>query len=197
MLPRLDLCAYRFISLTSAQSSDRLSARASFQIVCDLPCFFGISRLLMFTHLRKEKALVSFIIAQSMGKSRQYVHAEDLDTTRAILAEKYPAYLPAFDRVMACSAGHRFNMFVIRKRYFDRWCAFLFDVPFELEQRLDISGYSPYDARVFGFVGERLLDVWLRTNRVRYRDLPYVFMERQNWLTKGGRFVLRKLRGSK
>ena len=156
--------------------------------------------LLMFTHLRKEKALISFIIAQSRGKSRQYVHAhhaEDLDTTRAILAEKYPAYLPAFDRVTACSAGHRFNMFVMRKRYFDRWCAFLFDVLFELEQRLDISGYSPYDARVFGFVGERLLDVWLRTNRVRYRDLPYVFMERQNWLTKGGRFVLRKLRGSK
>ncbi len=130
----------------------------------------------------------------------QYVHAhhaEDLDTTRAILAEKYPAYLPAFDMVLACSAGHRFNMFVMRKRYFDRWCAFLFDVLFELEQRLDISGYSPYDARVFGFVGERLLDVWLRTNRIRYRDLPYVFMERQNWLTKGGRFVLRKLRGSK
>ncbi len=37
-------------------------------------------------------------------------------------------------------------------------------VPFELEKRLDISAYSQNDARVFGFVSERLLDVWLDAN---------------------------------
>lgn len=127
----------------------------------------------------------------------QYVHshhAADLDVTRTILQEKYPAYVRAFDTVMRRTYGHRFNMFVMERSYADRWCAWIFDVLHELELRLDISGYSPYDARVFGFVAERLLDVWLMTNRVSWRDLPYVFTEQQNWPLKVWRFLLRKFR---
>ena len=68
-----------------------------------------------------------------------------------------------------------------------------FNPQFELEQRLDISSYSKYDKRVFGFVSERLLDVWIGTNRIEYRDMPYVFMENQNWIVKGWNFIRRKL----
>ena len=90
--------------------------------------------------------------------------------------------------------GHRFNMFVMSHEKLHAWCTWLFDVLFELEKRLDISGYDAYNARVFGFVAERLLDVWIETNGYKYRELPYVFTEKQNWLKKGGAFVLRKLR---
>lgn len=125
----------------------------------------------------------------------QYVHAhhaEDLDTTREILAERYPDYIPVYDAVMKRTVGHRFNMFIMKKDLFDAYCQWLFDVLFELENRLDISGYSDNDARVFGFVSERLLDVWLETNAIPSIDVPYVFMEQQNWLTKGMNFLKRK-----
>ena len=128
----------------------------------------------------------------------QYAHAHhavDLDTTRRILAERYPAYLTAFDATMKRTHGHRFNMFVMSREKLDAYCTWLFDVLFELERRLDISAYSPNDARVFGFVSERLLDVWLETNKIVYKELPYVFLEKQNWLIKGGNFLKRKLRG--
>lgn len=128
----------------------------------------------------------------------QYVHAhhaQDLDQTRAILTRKYPAYVPAFDRVMKRTSGHRFNMFVMRRDLLDGYCSWLFDVLFTLEDELDISGYSPNDARVFGFVSERLLDVWVETNGVTYREMPYIFMEKQNWLKKGGAFLKRKFIG--
>lgn len=127
----------------------------------------------------------------------QYAHAHhaiDLDTTRQILVERHPEYLPAWDRSMKKTTGHRFNMFVMKRELFDAYCAWLFDVLFELEKRLDISAYSEYDSRVFGFVSERLLDVWIETNGVAYQNVPYVFMESQNWLKKGGRFLMRKLR---
>ena len=130
----------------------------------------------------------------------QYAHAHhaiDLDTTREILLERYPAYIKAFDASMKRRVGHRFNMFVMSREKFDAYCAWLFDVLFELEKRLDISTYSPYDARVFGFVAERLLDVWIETNGYAYRELPYVFTEKQNWLKKGGAFLKRKLRHRK
>lgn len=119
-------------------------------------------------------------------------HAEDLDTTRAILAERYPQYLTAYDSSMKKTVGHRFNMFIMKKERFDAYCQWLFDVLFELERRLDISQYSQNDARVFGFVSERLMDIWLETNGVVYQELPYIFMEQQNWLVKGGNFIKRK-----
>lgn len=130
----------------------------------------------------------------------QYVHAhhaEDLDTTREIISEMYPEYLKAYDASMKRTTGHRFNMFIMRRDLADAWCTWLFDILFELEKRLDISQYSKNDARVFGFVGERLLDVWIETNDIKYKELPCVFMEDQNRLKKGSAFVLRKLRAGR
>lgn len=125
----------------------------------------------------------------------QYVHAhhqQDLTLTRQILQERWPAYIPAYDSVMKRTFGHRFNMFVMRRNALDNYCSWLFDILFELEKRLDISAYSPNDARVFGFVAERLLDVWIETNQISYRELPVVFTEKVNWLKKGGAFLKRK-----
>ena len=109
----------------------------------------------------------------------QYVHAhhaQDLDVTRQILDEKYPDYVKAFDETMKSTIGHR-----------------MFDILFELEKRLDISDYSAYDARVFGFVSERLLDIWIKTNKLTYINIPVEFMEKQNWLIKGTKFLERKI----
>lgn len=130
----------------------------------------------------------------------QYVHAhhaEDLDTTREIISEIYPEYLNAYDTSMERTMGHRFNMFIMKRELSDAYCTWLFEILFELEKRLDISCYSKNDARVFGFVGERLLDVWLKTNEINYRELPWVFMEDQNRLKKGSTFVLRKIRAGR
>lgn len=125
----------------------------------------------------------------------QYVHAhheEDLVFTRNIISDKYPAYLPIFDAYMKKTVGHRFNMFIMKKDLFDSYCAWLFDILFQLEQQLDISKYSANDARVFGFVSERLLDIWLEYNKVSYKEMNVMFMEKQNWIIKGGNFLKRK-----
>ena len=131
---------------------------------------------------------------------QQYVHAhhaEDLDETKRIISEKYPEYQDAFERVMKKTDGHRFNMFIMKKELLDEYCSWLFDILFELEKRLDISSYSYNDKRVFGFVSERLLDVWLTKNEIKFKDIPYIFLEKQNWVTKIANFLKRKLDGGK
>ena len=127
----------------------------------------------------------------------QYVHAhhkEDLDTTREIIMERYPKYIKAYDSSMKKTTGHRFNMFIMKKELADAYCTWLFDILFELEKRLDISEYSANDKRVFGFVSERLLDVWLETNGIKPKDIPYIFLEKENWFTKIMNFIMRKLK---
>lgn len=130
----------------------------------------------------------------------QYAHAHhafDLDTTREIIRERFPDYLPAYDIVMKRTSGHRFNMFIMKREIADAYCDWLFGILFELEKRLDLSVYSTNDQRVFGFVAERLLDVWLLKNRINYREVPYIFLEKQDWIAKGTAFVIRKVKGGK
>jgi hypothetical protein len=139
----------------------------------------------------------NYYIETSYG---QYVHAhhkEDLDFTRNIINERFPSYIPAYDKAMNSTKGHRFNMFIMKREYFDEYMKWLFDILFELEKRLDISSYSTNDQRVFGFVSERLLDVWIDTNKYSYVELPVQYMENQNWFVKGGNFLKRKFIGKK
>ena len=129
----------------------------------------------------------------------QYIHAhheQDLTETRKIIAEKYPQYLAAYDCRMEKTTGHRFNMFIMRRDLLNEYCGWLFDILFELERRLDISEYDPYDQRVFGFVAERLLDSWLDTNGYIYTECPVVNMEPQHWAKKVYLFLQRKFGGT-
>lgn len=123
-------------------------------------------------------------------------HAQDLDITREIIRERHPEYLNAFDRQMKKRGGHRFNMFIMNKELLDSYCSWLFDILFELEKRLDTSGYSERDKRVFGFVAERLLDVWLDANGHRYTELPYIMTEGENLPAKAAGLIMRKIRAA-
>ena len=130
----------------------------------------------------------------------QYVHAhheQDLVVTRLVLAERCPKYLPAYDSEMKKRSGHRFNMFVMRREFLDAYCAWLFGILFEVERRLDISDYSANDRRVFGFLSERLLDVWVKKNGLRYAEAQVINLESQRWLKKGAAFLKRKLKGQR
>jgi hypothetical protein len=83
----------------------------------------------------------------------------------------------------------------MKKELLAAYCKWLFDVLFKLEQRIDISTYNDYNMRIFGFMSERLFDVWLETNNIKYKEVSVSFMESQNWFKKGWKFMDRKIRG--
>ena len=130
----------------------------------------------------------------------QYVHAhpsEPLDLALRLAAEQGEGYAAAAEQLKKRSWTHIFNMLNMKKEIFDGYCSWLFPILFEVERQTDTAAFSDYDKRVYGFLSERLLDVYLEANGISYREVPVMFMEKQNWLKKGGAFLKRKFFGSK
>ncbi len=83
----------------------------------------------------------------------------------------------------------------MKRPEFDAYIDWLFDILFAVESTIQpqVISWSPYEQRVYGFLSERLLDVWLDFNQVDYQEVPVTFMEKQNWLLKGTKFIARKV----
>lgn len=125
------------------------------------------------------------------------MHVEPLDVTGQILQEKYPAYVPAFERLKERTDAHMFNMLILRRDHLDAYCTWLFDILFELERRVDTTAYDAFHGRFFGRVSELLLDVWLSEQSLDLVEVPVIGMEKTNWIKKGGSFLMAKFFGKK
>ena len=130
----------------------------------------------------------------------QYEHAhykKDLDTIEEIIKEEYPNYAKAFEIVMARHRLHIYNMFVMKKSDFDVYCQWLFSILHKAEEKIDITGYSPYEARIYGFLAERLFNVWLEQKQFHTVEVPVVCLEKIDWPKKIEAFLKRKFLGNK
>jgi len=92
---------------------------------------------------------------------------EDYDLTRDIIMQYTPEYIPSFDKVMNSHNLSKCNMFIAPKHVIDKYCRWLFSIYDAMEQKVDITGYDTYQKRVFGFMSERLFNVWILHNRLR------------------------------
>jgi len=121
-------------------------------------------------------------IESSDSHYRHAHHEAPLDILREVIATKQPDYLAAFDRNMSRTWAHMFNMFIMRRDRFDAYVDWLFDILFAVEARVqaDVETWDSYEQRVYGFLSERLLDVWLEKKQIQYQEVPVVFMGKQN-----------------
>lgn len=129
-----------------------------------------------------------------------YEHTHDIshmEKTKAIIAKDYPEYLPAFNKVMRRTWGHMFNMFIMKKSYADEYCAWLFDILFKVENQIDFSSLSAFDARLFGRISELLLDVWIETKGYSYKEIKMIQIGNENWPQKIKYFLAAKFFGKK
>lgn len=125
------------------------------------------------------------------------MYVEPLDITGNIIQEKYPEYLDEFNKLKKRTSAHMFNMFIMKKDKLNEYCTWLFDILFELEQRVDNSKYDSFHARFYGRVSELLFDVWLNTKGYNYKEVKVISMEKVNWLKKGTSFLRAKFLGKK
>jgi lipopolysaccharide biosynthesis glycosyltransferase len=115
----------------------------------------------------------------SMTRSPDYHNLDDMDIALSILKEKYPEMAKTADRYMKSNKSRLYNCFIMRADIFNDYSKWLFDILFELEQRLDMKNYSYNMTRPPGTIGERLFAIyclWLHEQKVyRIKESQLVF----------------------
>ncbi|MBQ6787305.1 MAG: DUF4422 domain-containing protein [Lachnospiraceae bacterium] len=86
---------------------------------------------------------------------------ETLDETGRIIQELYPEYYDAFLDLVHKNKTYFGNIMVAKKSLFDEYAEWLFTIFFELQKRIDLTFEDDYHKRVFGFISEFLLYVWV------------------------------------
>lgn len=129
-------------------------------------------------------------------------YAEHLDETRKIIQEIYPDYVSGYDRVVHQRSSYMFNMMIMQKEKLDEYCKWLFDILFNLQDRMKKNDWSPFQQRFYGRVSEIIFNVWLehqkQTDKLTDEDvleIPCIHMEKINWLKKGTAFMKAKFFG--
>lgn len=100
---------------------------------------------------------------------------------KSIVKEKYPEYVNDFNDVFSNNKCTLFNMFFCKKKLFDSYCEWLFDILFEMEKYVDLTHLDEYQKRLYGFLSERLVNVWVKHNKLKAKHLNIINIEMGFW----------------
>lgn len=110
-------------------------------------------------------------------------NVEDWELVESIIKDKYPSYYYTFRQFQESNIFLPYNIFIMRKQDFLRYCDFVFgvldeyikivgtDITKRIEENRDkyIKSFSPNDAieyqyRIGGYLGERLTNIFILKN---------------------------------
>lgn len=134
------------------------------------PKLYSTYQLLLDTHdvivqrpwPRKEKGK-RFTIQELYTK----VHIkQDYDIAMEVVKEKYPDYEPSIEVLNKQTTMFYNNVMIARWPVWDAYLDWLFDVLFEVQNRIELPKEG-YQTRVFGFLAERLHNLFILHNRLK------------------------------
>lgn len=104
-------------------------------------------------------------------------HETDLGVLRDTISNISKEYVETYDAVLNSGSAYYCNMLICSKQLFDSYCEWLFKILFEFEDIVDLSDYSKSQKRIFGYVSEILLNVWLIKNQNTVKMFPMINTE--------------------
>ena len=107
-------------------------------------------------------------------KYAEYHIAKDWEMLRQIIKERSPQYIPAFEKTMDHSnKAVGYNMFITHWKHFEAYSEWLFDILFEVERRVPPID-DPVQSRIYGYMSERLINVFCEHHQLRIKHLPLI-----------------------
>lgn len=106
----------------------------------------------------------------------QKVTTTAITLLKAMMRVYQPEYIDVFDKFMSSCALFRCNMMITRKYIFDAYCEWLFSFLLpaldEFLKTVPIENLTVNQKRIFGYLAERLMNIWLLKNNLRLKELP-------------------------
>lgn len=149
------LCHYRRYFTVSAVFANRM---------------FFLTKSRIKKYLDSVDIIVPYKQTHNMNVADYYDHCDgrksDLLKTRTVIEELYPEYLKDYDAFLRQNDAFYCNMLIARKDTFDEYCEWLFSILQKVEDISDLSGYTQTEARIYGYISELLLNVWVIHNNI-------------------------------
>lgn len=124
----------------------------------------------------KEYDVIVSTAMQADGSYEDYYaeahNGEDLKAVARAVEELYPEDYPVFEEVIHQSKYYYGNLMVTGRTYFADYAEWLFAILEEAAKEIDVSGYDMYNQRVFGFLSEQLLLVWITARGLKPYECP-------------------------
>mgnify|MGYP003578223510 CR=1 FL=1 len=110
-------------------------------------------------------------ITKSIAEHYKAIHiAEHWDVMIAVLKEKYPQYTESLHFFEGSKMSY-FNMMIAPWAIWDEYLEWLFAILFEVEKRIG-KVEDPYQARVYGFLSERMINLFVYHNKYKVAYYP-------------------------
>lgn len=120
---------------------------------------------------RREELIVNDQPASIAHHYRHLHSSNDLQLARMSIKKLSPDYLLDFDSTMLDCSLSPCNILIAPKELFDGYSRWLFTIMDDLSKRIDPVNYrDTYQQRVFGFLAERLLNVYIRHNKLNAKE---------------------------
>jgi hypothetical protein len=99
--------------------------------------------------------------------------SKDISIIESIVGEVYPEYLNSFkEKIYRNNTLSHYNMFIMKWSSFEKYCTWLFNILKIAEERIDITTYDSTQKRIWGYVAERLLNVYVQKEKMKIKYLP-------------------------
>jgi len=122
---------------------------------------------------RKEEGRV-YTIKDAYAKAH---YAEDYASTMQVVIEKYPDFARSIESYGKLTKMSYNNMMIARWNVWDEYLNFLFTVIEEVQHRINIHKEENYQKRVFGFLAERLHNLFIYHHQLKAAHLTLGLFE--------------------
>lgn len=120
---------------------------------------------------------------------------EAIEIARGVIAEMHPQALSTFDEYWSDNKSIMWCIFVTKWKNFCHLCDWMFPVLFEIERRLELERYKGYDQRIIAFLYERLINIYLRSEKKTVKEVPvYVVVDERChnvWLQEINKYIMK------
>ena len=119
----------------------------------------------------------------------------DMEVVKDSIKKLYPEYMEAYDKYMNGNSSYLCNVMITKKEIFDEYSEWLFKILYDVEENMDKETYihDSYRKRMFGFLSERLLNVWVIYNKDKLNIKEFYLINTQEKFIQKFKYYIKQV----